>query len=244
MALEEAHHGTEAASGPTTHVVMRGACCKVPSMPLFRLIGDSSLYTKSGKNVKRIGPQLQEQLGTTDLWYCAVANAGVREILQMLKVKDAWHELMDLVEEKAQRVVFVVGGSYRKYAKHAKRYGLAPGYDENLARVRTWLGRRHFVVHDFEKQLYRWKLNGDGIHWDVTMAEAVGIGEMKTAGGAETTVPRKGPDATVNMVFANDGTEEFDAGWDYYENNRWADDGSSFAEPAFADNIRRALWAT
>ena len=28
-------------------------------------------------------------------------------------------------------------------------------------------------------------------------------------------------------------------GWDYYEKNRWADDGSSFAEPAFADNIRR-----
>ena len=26
----EAHHGTEAASGPKTHVAMRGACCKVP----------------------------------------------------------------------------------------------------------------------------------------------------------------------------------------------------------------------
>ena len=65
-------------------------------MPLFRLIGDSSLYTKSGKNVKRIGPQLQEQLGTTDLWYCAVANAGVREILQMLKESQLTFETLGI----------------------------------------------------------------------------------------------------------------------------------------------------
>ncbi|CAE7392014.1 unnamed protein product, partial [Symbiodinium sp. CCMP2456] len=106
-------------------------------MPQYGLVGDSSLYCKNGKKVRRIGSQLQQQLGTNDLWYHAVANAGVHEILQMLKdtrltfgtlgisyfgndvtegrirpeVKAAWQELLELVEDKADRVVFVVGGS-------------------------------------------------------------------------------------------------------------------------------------
>ena len=51
-------------------------------MPQYGLIGDSSLYCKSSsKKVKRIGSQLQEQLATNDLWYHAVANAGVGKIL-------------------------------------------------------------------------------------------------------------------------------------------------------------------
>ena len=54
-------------------------------MPHFGLIGDSSLYCKSSKKrVKRIGCQLQEELATNDLWYHAVANAGVEKMLQML----------------------------------------------------------------------------------------------------------------------------------------------------------------
>ena len=54
-------------------------------MPEYGLIGDSSLYCKSSKKrVKRIGCQLQEELATNDLWYHAVANAGVEKILQML----------------------------------------------------------------------------------------------------------------------------------------------------------------
>ncbi|CAE7554688.1 unnamed protein product [Symbiodinium necroappetens] len=173
-------------------------------MPRFGLIGDSSLYVKSGRHVRRVGSQLRESLGTTDLWYRAVANAGVKEILHMLKntsltfatlgisyfgnditegrirpeVQAAWQELMNLVEEKAQHVVFVVGGSYwlgaetlRKYADKAKQYGITPQYDENLAQVRTWLSHRGHTVHNFQKQLGRWQLNGDGIHWDVDVAE-------------------------------------------------------------------------
>ena len=54
-------------------------------MPEYGLVGDSSLYCKKGKKVRRIGCQLQEQLETNDLWYHAVANAGVEDILQMLK---------------------------------------------------------------------------------------------------------------------------------------------------------------
>ena len=54
-------------------------------MPEYGLIGDSSLYCKSSKKrVKRIGCQLQEELATNDLWYHAVANAGVEKILQMI----------------------------------------------------------------------------------------------------------------------------------------------------------------
>ncbi|CAE7222498.1 unnamed protein product [Symbiodinium microadriaticum] len=115
----------------------RTAVAEVTSMPLYGLIGDSSLYCKSRKGPKRIGPELQEQLQTNDLWYYSIANAGVQKILQRLRdtpltfetlgisyfgndltegrirpeVRAAWFELMDLVEEKAQKVVFVVGGS-------------------------------------------------------------------------------------------------------------------------------------
>ena len=54
-------------------------------MPEYGLIGDSSLCCKSSKKrVKRIGCQLQEELATNDLWYHAVANAGVEKILQMI----------------------------------------------------------------------------------------------------------------------------------------------------------------
>eukprot|EP00439_Symbiodinium_sp_Y106_P021489 s2692_g2.t1 len=114
----------------------RTVLAEVPSMPLFGLIGDSSLYCKSSKKrVKRIGCQLQEELATNDLWYHAVANAGVEKMLQMLtdtplkfgtlgisyfgndiiygkirpQVRAAWKDLIDLVEEKADRVVFVGG---------------------------------------------------------------------------------------------------------------------------------------
>ncbi|CAE7833755.1 unnamed protein product, partial [Symbiodinium sp. KB8] len=102
-------------------------------MPPFGLIGDSSIYCKGRKGPKRIGCQLQEQLETSGLWYYAIANAGVHTILQRLRdtpltfetlgisyfgndltegrirpeVRAAWFELMDLVEEKAQKVVFV-----------------------------------------------------------------------------------------------------------------------------------------
>ena len=54
-------------------------------MPLYGLIGDSSLYCKSRKGPKRIGPELQEQLQTNDLWYYSIANAGVQKILQRLR---------------------------------------------------------------------------------------------------------------------------------------------------------------
>ena len=63
----------------------RAVLAEVTSMPPDGLIGDSSLYVKSGKNVRRVGSQLQEQLGTTDLWYHSVANAAVHKILQMPK---------------------------------------------------------------------------------------------------------------------------------------------------------------
>ncbi|CAE6911940.1 unnamed protein product [Symbiodinium sp. CCMP2592] len=164
-------------------------------MPQFGLIGDSSLYCKnSSRRVKRIGAQLQEQLATNDLWYHAVPNAGVGKILQMLtdtplkfgtlgisyfgndimygkigrQVRAAWEELMDIVEDKADRIVFVVGGSSKKYAKH---WNLTSHYDENLAQVRTWLHRRNFLVRDFREELRRWKLSGDGLHWDSEVAE-------------------------------------------------------------------------
>jgi len=160
----------------------------VPSMPHFGLIGDSSLYCKSSsRRVKRIGCQLQEELATNDLWYHAVANAGVEKILQMLadtrlkfgtlgisyfgndimygkirpQVRAAWKDLIDLVEEKADRVVFVVGGSSKKYAKHWK---LTSQYDDNLAQVRSCIRQRH-AVHDLDRQLQRWPLSPDGMHW-------------------------------------------------------------------------------
>ena len=160
-------------------------------MPEYGLIGDSSLCCKSSKKrVKRIGCQLQEELATNDLWYHAVANAGVEKILQMLadtrlkfgtlgisyfgndimygkirpqvrctayhakvidrlqtcveggiefegslstlrfvrfhttcyQVRAAWKDLIDLVEEKADRVVFVVGGSSKCLRPQADRW--------------------------------------------------------------------------------------------------------------------------
>ena len=54
-------------------------------MRQYGLIGDSSLYCKNRKKVKRIGPELQEQLQTNDLWYYSIANAGVHTILQRLR---------------------------------------------------------------------------------------------------------------------------------------------------------------
>eukprot|EP00439_Symbiodinium_sp_Y106_P032334 s2670_g3.t2 len=113
------------------------------------------------------------------------------------QVRAAWKDLIDLVEEKADRVVFVVGGSSKKYAKHWK---LTSQYDDNLAQVRSWIRQRH-AVHDLDRQLRRWPLSPDGMHWasevqeerstnaelysfEVVVALQVGQGEM--------TVPSKG----------------------------------------------------
>ena len=54
-------------------------------MPKYGLIGDSSLYVKNGKKKREIGSQLQQNLGTTDLWYHSIANAGVSKLLEMLE---------------------------------------------------------------------------------------------------------------------------------------------------------------
>ncbi|CAE7776957.1 unnamed protein product, partial [Symbiodinium sp. CCMP2456] len=54
--------------------------------------------------------------------------------------------------------------------KYARKYNLTSQYDENLAQVRSWIRQRH-VVHDLDRQLWRWPLCPDGMHWDAEVEE-------------------------------------------------------------------------
>eukprot|EP00439_Symbiodinium_sp_Y106_P026816 s2670_g3.t1 len=165
------------------------------------------------------------------------------------QVRAAWKDLIDLVEEKADRVVFVVGGSSKKYAKHWK---LTSQYDDNLAQVRSWIRQRH-AVHDLDRQLRRWPLSPDGMHWASevqeersTNAESPICRSRRNDGSikrcrddAARSEHRQQWGWTADNRSAGDAREHNGSAWsmrrgacDYYENGSsnsyWPDDGSRY----------------
>ena len=152
----------------------------------FGVLGDSSLYCKGpNKQRRKLGNRLWELLGA-QVWYEAIASAGVAQLLQKLRsgpeidtlgvsyfgndimlapiteqVEADWKEFIRAVKLKSRRAVFVIGGFAAKY----RGIQLSPDYDQNLQYVRSLVQSEGLFVTDLRQKVKKWKLCSDGIHW-------------------------------------------------------------------------------
>ncbi|CAE7642667.1 unnamed protein product [Symbiodinium sp. CCMP2456] len=152
----------------------------------FGVLGDSSLYCKGpNKQRRKLGNRLWELLGS-QVWYEAIASAGVAQLLQKIRlgpqvdtlgvsyfgndimlapiteqVEADWKEFIHAVKLKSRRSVFVIGGFAAKY----RGMQLTPVYDQNLQYVRSLVESEGLYVTDLRQKVKKWKLCSDGIHW-------------------------------------------------------------------------------
>ncbi|CAE6947286.1 unnamed protein product [Symbiodinium sp. CCMP2592] len=152
----------------------------------FGVLGDSSLYCKGpNKKPRKLGHRLRELL-YTEVWYEAIASAGVAQLLQKFRsgpeidtlgvsyfgndimlgpiteqVEADWKEFIRAVKLKSRRAVFVIGGFAAKY----RGMQLSTDYDRNLQYVRSLVQSEGLFVTDLRQKVKKWKLCSDGIHW-------------------------------------------------------------------------------
>ncbi|CAE7934499.1 unnamed protein product [Symbiodinium necroappetens] len=152
----------------------------------FGVLGDSSLYCKGpNKQRRKLGNRLWELLGS-EVWYEAIASAGVAQLLQKIRsgpqvdtlgvsyfgndimlapiteqVEADWREFIHAVKLKSRRSVFVIGGFAAKY----RGMQLSSAYDQNLQYVRSLVESEGLYVTDLRQKVQKWRLCSDGVHW-------------------------------------------------------------------------------
>ncbi|CAK9026807.1 unnamed protein product [Durusdinium trenchii] len=150
----------------------------------YGLLGDSSLYTKRGNNKRtHIKPDLQLLLHEEiDVIVCP--GGGVKEFIlhltcwgsyEVLGISyfgnehtgvpmdeqhhgQMWARCFELLREKADYVVFFMGG-------FAAKYGYFQPYDDNMSKIRNWAYDQGFEVRTDFDQVQSWPLSHDNLHF-------------------------------------------------------------------------------
>ncbi|CAE7647029.1 unnamed protein product, partial [Symbiodinium pilosum] len=161
----------------------------------YQLLGDSSLYTKSGKKKRPLKGELEQMLGApTEVTY--KAGGGASYILEALKAMprcrclgisyfgndvlrgnlkrwqlETWAQIVDIAHVKADYVVFLVAGSYERY--RGTLLDPRPAYDDNLEEIRHFLRMRECDVTSGRKDIRQWPLADDEVHFASSAKEDI-----------------------------------------------------------------------